>query len=61
MSFDVVLRNPGGGFNVTLSAGGPPPPGGKVFGWDGAAWRPMFAWSGTAWLPVKAWDGTQWI
>ena len=27
MSFDVVLRNPGGSFNVVLSGGGPPPTG----------------------------------
>lgn len=26
MSFDVVLRNPGGSFNLTLSGGEPPPP-----------------------------------
>jgi hypothetical protein len=38
-----------------------PPATGKVFGWDGTAWRPMFVWSGTAWLPVKAWTGTAWI
>ena len=26
MAFDVVLRNPGGNFNVVMSGGGPPPP-----------------------------------
>lgn len=61
MSFDVTLRNPGGGFNVTLSV---PAGTGLVKVWNGSAWveKPAKVWNGSAWVtkPVKFWTGSAW-
>ena len=63
MPFDVALRNPGGGFNVALSA---PAVGdaGYVEVWNGSAWvrKPMKVWNGSTWdiKPVKFWNGLNW-
>lgn len=56
MPFDIILRNPGGGFNVSFSDG-PPPTGGKIKVWSGSAWveKPVKYWNGSAWVekPLK--------
>jgi hypothetical protein len=54
--FDIVLRNPGGSFNVVLSDVAPPV-GGRVKYWTGSAWKPVKSWTGTEWVFVKAFDG----
>lgn len=63
MSFDVELRNPGGGFGVALSSA--PPSGGLIKVWTGSAWveKPVKVWTGSAWVqkPVKFWSGSAWI
>ena len=64
MAFDVVLRNPGGGFNIAF---GDPPSGGLVVSeiWDGAAWVDAVAeiWDGAAWVTTDLGlhDGATWL
>lgn len=65
MSFDVTLRNPGSGFNISL-ANSPPPANesGYLKVWSGTEWvlKPLKVWSGTEWVikPVKRWTGSIW-
>ena len=62
MSFDVQLRNPGGGFNVLLSSA--PSDLGYVPVWLGATYvrKPVKVWLGAAWVikPAKDWTGATW-
>lgn len=62
MSFNVELRNPGGGFNVALASG--PAATGGIKVWSGSAWviKPVKVWNGSAWVvkPLKRWNGTAW-
>lgn len=63
MSFDTVLRNPGGGFNAVLSlpSGGST---GKIKVFLSGLWveKPVKVWNGTAWVekPLKVWNGSVW-
>lgn len=65
MPFDVVLRNPGSGFNVVVGeivVGGDE---GYVPVWSGTAFvrKPVKVWNGAAWVikPANYWSGTAWV
>jgi len=64
MAFDVVLKNPGGGFNVDLATGGGGTDG-YVKYFTGSVWtlKPVKYWTGSAWVqkPVKYWNGSSWV
>jgi len=61
--FDIVLTNPGTGFDVDLLSG-------RIFRYDGSDWVPAtVAWNdnpdGDGWSPIttdiKVWNGSSWV
>lgn len=60
-TFDISIRNPGSGFNISLASGGTA---GYIKYWNGSAWdlKPVKYWTGSAWVqkPVKFWNGSTW-
>jgi hypothetical protein len=61
-TFDIIIRNPGGGFNVSLFSA---TTAGYIKYYNGSTWelKPVKYWTGSAWVqkPLKRWDGSAWV
>lgn len=62
-TFNIEIRNPGSGFNISLASGGVSTAG-YIKYWNGSSWalKPVKYWNGSSWVqkPVKYWTGSVW-